>query len=129
MKFLPIYLCALLAFVVGCDSGGGKASVTGKVTADGEKVATGNLTFTPVGGGLQPATAVIKPDGTYTLVGAAAGKNAVAFATGGSAEAITLKPGETAPPPPLAGYNVSNPSVELKAGSNTLDIELSKAAK
>jgi hypothetical protein len=129
MKYLVLCACALTLCLAGCGEQGGNANVSGKVSANGEKVSSGNLTFSPVGGGLSPVTATIQADGTYKLTGAASGKNRIVFGNAGSAEPVALKPGETAKPPAFSGYSVKTQEVDLKSGDNTLDIELTPPAQ
>ncbi len=122
MKFLYLCVCVFAICLAGCEAGG--ASVTGKVTAGGEKVTSGNVTFSPVGGGHQPQTAILKDDGTYSVSKAAVGKNKVVFSPSSSTDAVVLKPGESAKPSAYSGYTVTMEEVEIKAGSNTIDIDL-----
>lgn len=123
MRYLPIAVLVLATCLVGC-GGGGSASVTGKVTANGEKVTSGNINFSPSSGTGEMVTAVINADGTYTVSGATAGKNRVVFASASSTEPVTLQPGEVAKPPAYSGFSVKTQEVDLKAGQNTVDIEL-----
>ncbi|MFO0864802.1 MAG: hypothetical protein U0744_09140 [Gemmataceae bacterium] len=112
--FLPF--CCL----IGCESG---ASVTGTVTTKGEKVTSGNLTFTPVGVG-KAASTNINSDGTYSIKGVVTGKNSVVFAPASSTEPIALKPGEKAKSAPFEGLQAKNAEVDLKQGENKVDVDL-----
>jgi len=128
MRFLVLSACALTLCLAGCgEEGAGTATVSGKVTANGEKVNAGTLMFSPVAGGVQPVGAPIKEDGTYTVSGAGAGKNKVSFAWK-TPDAPVVKPGEvgTGLPPssPYQGFKVKTADVELKGGANTVDVEL-----
>lgn len=59
-----------LAALTGC---GASASVTGMVTAGGEKVNGGSIVFRPMSEGVKPAIGKINPDGAYSLVTAGNG--------------------------------------------------------
>lgn len=84
------YACALV-LICGCGSSGPETGeVKGIVRLDGKPLATGIVTFTPLGG--RSATGFIKSDGTYRLTtyhdgdGALPGKHTV-----------TITPGVTGP--------------------------------
>lgn len=132
---------ASLLALVGC--GGSTQSVTGKVTSGGQPVTGGSVTFLPVGSGTavgadaakigEPTSGEVSANGTYKLgaggtQGAVVGKHRVMY----SAPTIELppgkelKPGESPPQSPYAGLVPKTPEVEIKAGSNTIDIELVK---
>jgi hypothetical protein len=113
-------------------------SVSGKVTYEGKPVEGGSLTFvpdSPTGGG-KPGVATIAADGTYrvstygTNDGAVIGKHKIRFSPNIVAPAAKeLKTGESAPPSPAptspySGLLLKPDTVEIKAGSNTVDIEL-----
>ncbi len=66
-RWVLFSLCVSLpCFATGC--GGSKGKVTGKVTmSNGEPLPGGTITFVPVGGNGNVASAWINPDGTYEL--------------------------------------------------------------
>jgi hypothetical protein len=133
----PGHLAALIAIValLGCGDSGGKstAKVSGKVTSGGQPVTEGNIRFTPLatgGDAGMPASGKIEPDGSYTLStygtndGAVVGKHRIDYE-----EKVfegTLQPGESPPASPYAGTKPNPAEVEVKAGSNTIDIDLAK---
>ena len=112
--------CLSVLWFVGCESG---ASISGTVTTKGEKVTSGNLTFTPLPAG-KSASAAVKEDGTYSLKGVGSGKNTVIFAPASSTEPVALKPGEKVKPAPFEGLQVKTAEVDVKPGVNTIEIEL-----
>lgn len=138
-RALTLSVMVVTLAALGCGSGGNLAPVTGKVTANGQPVTEGTLLFSPIGGaggeGAIPATAEVKPDGTFTAGtdkpgdGAAVGKHRVTY---------------TAPPPPasdwdgygkqpevkkspFAGMQVQPAEIEVKSGQNDLPLELAPA--
>ncbi|MFM9965201.1 MAG: hypothetical protein ACKV2Q_28720 [Planctomycetaceae bacterium] len=131
----------LLSFVcVGCGGGSddlGTAAVSGKVTHKGQPVSGGSVMFNPKsatpGKNLtgKPAAAEVGADGSFTLTtyskndGAVIGKHSVIY----TPPAVTInekehKEGSPTPKSPLAGLVPSKAEVEVKAGSNTIDIDL-----
>lgn len=118
-----------LVAAIGCGDSN-RASVTGKVTANGEAVGGGTLSFAPMGGGAKPAMTAVKPDGTYDLSGDGVpiGKNTVTYMAPPPryAEGMEPKPGDLPTPSAWEGMKVSSPELEIKSGAQTLDIELTK---
>jgi hypothetical protein len=118
-----------LVALLGCGDGN-RAAVTGKVTANGEAVTGGTLSFAPVGGGAKAAMTAVKPDGTYDLSGdgVPVGKDIVTYMPPppAYAEGMEPKPGDLPTPSAWEGYKVATPEIEVKGGSQTLDIELTK---
>jgi hypothetical protein len=130
-------LVVLLLIFAGCDAGTkNKASVKGKVLADGQPVTGGSVTFMPVDSSMEatPASGEVKPDGTFVLTtdkagdGAAVGKHNVSYSP-----PVVEQPewdGYGTKPPqkaiPYEGYAVKETQVEVKSGSNDLTIELVK---
>jgi hypothetical protein len=133
------FLGACLAFVAsaaaGCGGGAAKAKVSGKVVVQGQPVAGGSLTFSPLGEGnesaAKPAVAEIQSDGTFVVAtdrtadGAAIGRHQVLF----SAPSSNVQwDGYGEPPPgltsPYLGLVPKEPQVEVKTGQNELTIEL-----
>jgi hypothetical protein len=137
---IPILLYALLG-LTGC--GGGSTDlptgrVSGKVSHNGQPVTGGTVTFAPLksgvaGGGMvgKPASGPISSDGSFSLTtyspgdGAVVGKHTVGY----SAPAVEIDEAmhtENSKPPvsPYAGLVPKIKEVEVKPGSNTIDIEL-----
>lgn len=124
-----LFLVALVA--TGC--GGSKVGrVSGKVTVNGREVTGGTLQFSPMGEGKEvgkPATAEIK-GGSYTLStfrngdGALVGKHRVTYTAPLMPYTREPRPGEPRPRSGFEGLVVKQAEVEVKPGSNTLDIEL-----
>jgi len=126
-----------LTFLAGC-TGGGAASVTGKVTYRGKPLTTGTV-YLAGPDGVQAASA-INPDGTYQMFAVAAGPVKIGV--------ISLKPQPVrgrpakqaagapppAPPPDVTGWVeipekhadplTSGLTTDLKSGANEYDIEL-----
>lgn len=75
LSYPLLFLAALagLGSLAGCGERRPLARVTGKVLLDGQPLQFGTVSFQPEYG--QPATAIIQPDGTFTLrtVGEGAG--------------------------------------------------------
>ncbi len=130
-----------LAFVIGCGGGSGEkptASVTGKVTFNGEPVKGGSLNFAPAGGGAEPGkpgTAEIGEDGTYSVStygdgdGAVVGPHTVSYsapspeaaeAEGGDEGHVAAKPSE------YDGLVPKETKVTVESGGSTIDVELVK---
>lgn len=125
-----------MACLLGCSGGGSHATAkaSGKVTYKGQPVEGGSLTFTPLASGPNPGkqgAASIQKDGSYVAGtyapndGLVIGKHRVSYSAppmpfpeGG------LKPGEQEPKSPYYGLVPRQPEVEIKSGSNTVDVEL-----
>jgi len=121
--------CVLSLALVGC--GGGGSSVSGKVTYQGKEVDGGSVTFTPVAA--DSAKNVGKPaggkveNGKYKLADPlAAGKVRVTYTAPQASfpEGKDPKPGDEPPKSPYAGLVPKDSEVTVKAGSNTVDIDL-----
>jgi hypothetical protein len=120
----------------GCSGGGEKptAPVSGNVTFEGKPVEGGSLTFTPQATGPNPGkqgAASIQKDGSFLAGtysqndGVLIGKVRISY----SAPSMPfpeggLKPGEQEPRSPYYGLVPKQTDAEIKAGSNTLDVEL-----
>jgi hypothetical protein len=119
-------LCAL----GGCGQRRPLAPVTGRVLYEGEPLRFGSVMFQPETG--QPATALIQPDGTFTLstvgegAGAALGRNRVRITcyegqrpdrgpSGGAGESGL---GRLLIPRKYAGYETSGLTVDVRAEGN-----------
>jgi hypothetical protein len=132
---------SLLSFVcVGCGGGSDDletGAVSGKVTHKGQPVTGGSVMFTPISSTPdkplkgKPAAAEVGADGSFTLTtyakndGAIVGKHNVIF----TPPAVTIdenahKEDSIPPKSPYAGLVPSKAEVEVKARSNTIDIEL-----
>jgi hypothetical protein len=136
--FFPICV-GLFVTLLGCT---GKSlptgKVSGKVTHRGEPVTSGSLTFAPAAGTVgKPAIGAVKPDGSYTLTtnapgdGAAIGRNKVIYSPGAgdSGPQAPPEPGKHAEDKPasavpFSGLMPKDAEVEVKAGSNEINIEL-----
>jgi hypothetical protein len=132
---LTLALVLSSGLLVGCSSNK-TASVSGKVTFKGGQAVTGGiLTFSPIvgegsEGSGKPATGEVKSDGSYVLGtygtadGAVIGRHKVIYSPPTELpEGKTLKPGEVLRTP-FNGLVPKQNEVEVKAGSNTIDIEL-----
>lgn len=135
-----ISLGLLLLAVVASGCGGESdarpmGAVTGKVTSNGQPVTEGSLTFSPIKVGKDPAgksgVGLIGSDGTYKVTtsapndGAVIGKHRIVY----SAPALPFdekkhSEGVKQPVSPFANLIPSKADVEVKAGPNTIDIEL-----
>lgn len=136
---LSMSILGLTAF--GCGGGDGSdlktGRVSGKVSHKGQPVTGGTVSFVPVAAPDQktptgkPAAGIVKPDGTFVLStygiddGAIIGKHKVGY-TPPLIEIDEKQHTENSPVPvsPFAGLIPSTAEVEVKAGPNTIDIEL-----
>lgn len=134
--WLPIFLVMGALLLVGCSGDTADlVKVAGKVTYDGAPVTVGNVQFLPAAenAGLQPATGMIKEDGSYEMTsvhgtGVQPGNYQVSVS---SMESIDIT--ETPMPPKyLVPEKYSTPqtsglTIEVKDGSAmTHDITLPK---
>jgi hypothetical protein len=154
MKSIPmsvrLLLLPFLVAIVGCGGGDQKptAKVQGKVTFNGQPVPGGTLSFAPIAAekGNEPgksASGGVNSDGTYVLStyadkdGAVIGKHRVIYLAASAAAAAGANPDDPAsghsdetaaanpaPPSPFQGLIPKAAEVEVKSGSNTIDIEL-----
>jgi hypothetical protein len=131
---------ALLITSWGCADGSlPTGRVSGKVTFDGQPVTSGSITFAPTSGTVgKPAIGAVNADGSYTLStyaagdGAAIGHHKVIYTPGGGSEsqeqAPLPEPGQhdEAKPVevPFSGLVPKEAEVEVKTGSNEINIEL-----
>jgi len=116
-----------LPAIGGC--GGNSAVVTGKVVVGhGEAVKGGTLVFSPTGGGdAAPVATEIQPDGTFKLPrGAQAGRYTILFTPPEQqlSEEQRTNHKYIAPPPAYMNRVPKPGEVELKPGTNTVDLEL-----
>ena len=134
-----VLLGVVVVALVGCPSSGPNTSpVTGKVTIKGQPATGVRITFAPVEQANQTATGAVAADGTYSLFsgnegkpGAMAGKYKVVL-MGGAAPAEAMYQSGKAPPPVQEGpvpkewaSPLTTPKeVEVKAGPNTIDIDI-----
>lgn len=132
IRFRPVVWLSV-AFLAGCGSEYG-ATVTGKVTLDGNPVSPGWVTFARVDAQVTPAMSDLDADGSYSLttahkLGAVPGSYRVAVQSFKTPEG--LAPGERSfdSPEPLVpvkylAIETSGLEYEIKAGANTIDIPL-----
>lgn len=128
-----------LSALAGC--GSKTNAVTGKVTFNGQPVTGGSLTFLPASGSEgasaslgKPAVGIVDSTGAYKIVpgadsgGAVAGQHRVVYSAPVTElpPGTELKPGQGPPPSPFDGLRPKVDMVEVKAGSNTIDFELTK---
>jgi hypothetical protein len=128
-----------LSALVGC--GSKSNSVTGKVTFNGQPVTGGSVTFLPISvsegeptSAGKPAAANVDANGTYKMApggdsgGAVQGKHRVIYSPPVTEmpAGVELKPGQGPPPSPFDGLKPKLETVDVKAGHNTIDVELTK---
>lgn len=136
-----VFSAALFGFagLLGCSGGGSLAPVSGKVTYNGKAVTGGSLSFSPIGGDNaknpgKPGAAVIQSDGTFkvgtndTADGAVVGRHKVTFSAPQMdyPPGVDPKPGQLPPKSGFEGLVVKQPEIEVKSGSNTIEVELTK---
>jgi hypothetical protein len=126
-----LILVVFAGALVGC--GPSYSPVSGTVTHNGEKVKGGTVMFSPIAEGTNapgpPVSATVEADGSYTLksgttLGGVVGKNKVSYTAGGGEE--SKDPNKQGTPSPYANLKVKEETVEVKPGSNTINIELVK---
>lgn len=126
---LALMLLATLS-TIGC--GGYDATLSGKVTLDGEPLTTGRVSLVPSGEG-KVASASIKSDGTYQVIttgeaGMVPGQYGVsvrAFAPGKpDPNGGPPMPGKALIPNRYGSGKTSGLSVDIQSGENTYDIVL-----
>lgn len=123
-----------VAALVGCgQSGPPRAPVTGKVTANGQAVTGGSLTFAPIttetNALSSPVVAAVKEDGSFEVTGGAvAGKHRVSYEPPSIPYEAPTWDGQGTPPQapksPYAGMAPKDKEVEFAASANNLNIEL-----
>ncbi len=125
---LIVVACCLLLAAAGCGRGHG-ASVSGRVTLDGEPLDTGTVTFHPVGDG-PTAYGGIHPNGSYqaktgTQPGMPPGEYRVTVlaATEPPTDGPSV-PGEMITPSHYADPEQSGLRVTVERGSNRFDFPL-----
>jgi hypothetical protein len=129
-----VLVVVVIVPLVGAGCSAGLGQVTGKVTYKGAAVKGGTLIFSPSDGG-KPASATVQQDGTFTLGtyssndGALVGNHTVSYTPPEQelTEQQKTDPKYIAPPSPYAGLAPKQTQVQIKSGSNTLDIELAPA--
>ena len=127
------YLAVLLLFTAGCGERVKLGRVSGKITYKGQPVPTGTITFLPTSTG-PPASAGIRPDGTYTLetvdigTGAVVGKHTVMITALQDSPAVGAEERTPLPPPiiPVKYGNTSTSGLtaDVQEGDNTIDFDL-----
>lgn len=122
----------LLTCAVGCGSDLG-ATVSGKVTIDGEPVTPGLVTFAPVDGAHEPSTGTLGSGGEYRLstkqqFGVAPGTYAVAVQAfeppDVPAGQRSFTPSKPLVPEKYLQTTTSGLQYRVASGSNTINIEL-----
>jgi hypothetical protein len=122
----------------GCGGGPANlASVTGKVTHQGQPVKGGTLLFAPSGDKKgRPAVGRIEPDGSYALEtdghqGSLVGKSTVLYTPPGPDIPADKEEVDGFDPPrgPYDQLSAKQEQVEVKEGPNTIDIELVKRSE
>jgi len=119
-----------LALCAGCGDSN-SASVRGKVTYNGAAVTEGEIQLQPTTTG-QAAVGPIQSDGSFVVGrqssgdGAVVGKSRVLYTAPPPkyADPQSAKPGDLPETSKFNGLVPKTPEVEIKSGSNTLDIEL-----
>ncbi|NLF68617.1 MAG: hypothetical protein GX575_06110 [Candidatus Anammoximicrobium sp.] len=134
-KTASLGLALLATTWMGCGSDLVTAPVSGTVRADGQPVNGGVVTFAPVGGDAsagKPAGGAVQADGTFVLSteskgdGAILGRHRVIYSPP-TVETPPVQEGkhaESPPPSPYAGLIPKEAEVEVKSGSNQIDIDL-----
>lgn len=143
VRFVAALLIGVVA-VSGCGGGvAGKkpvAKVSGKVTFNGQPVTTGTITLLPTGAAKateagKAGICLIQSDGSFKAStygqfdGAIIGKHQVMYSPPSVETPVAPEGGHAqAPPPsPYDGLVASVTEVEVKAGDNSINIELVKA--
>ena len=131
-----MFRTSLILFSLLCLTGCGSKtnSVAGKVSFQGQPVTGGSLTLVPQAGEGKPAAADVQADGSFSMApgsaagGAITGPHRVLYSApvGEVPVGIELKPGQGPPLSPFAGLKPKADVVEIKAGKNSLEIELTK---
>jgi len=142
LSFFSLVAVGLLVTLLGCTRAGQPtAQVAGKVMFDGKPVTSGRLTFAPTAGTVgKPATGAVQADGSYTLStyaaedGAVIGRHKVIYSPSGGEltqdeQAAVPEPGkhdedEPASEVPFSGLAPKESEVEVKAGTNEINVEL-----
>jgi hypothetical protein len=119
----------LAAGLCGCSGGG--ATVTGKVTAEGQDVTGGTIVLSPIAGGDpsppgKPGLTDLRPDGSYSI-SLEPGPNGLArsFTVGFTPPwpaGVTSKTKDVVVP--YQGLVPKQTEVEIKPGNNVINVEL-----
>lgn len=135
-RWWPAFLMLpAVLILIGC--GDNVAPVKGTVKYKGEAVKGGTITFSPISDRKDPgkgASGKVGDDGTFTLSthgtgdGAIVGKHKITYTAPAPEAPKEVKPGEKTPPDPppspYIGLAPKTPEVEVKAGPNTIEVEL-----
>ncbi|WP_254512179.1 hypothetical protein [Anatilimnocola floriformis] len=124
----------LLALLILTGCGSKSNSVSGKVTFQGQPVTGGSITLLPQAGEGKPAAADLHSNGSFSMTpgsaagGVTAGQNRVIYSAPvlEVPAGVELQPGQGAPLSPFAGLRPKNETVDITAGKNSLEIELTK---
>lgn len=129
----------VLAALAGCGSAGGKASVSGSVTYEGQPVASGEITFSPADGKGPTASGPIS-GGSYSVADMTPGPKVVLissvaevprvmstedFAKAAQSGVKAAPPAANLVPPDAVG---NGQTIEIKAGSQKQPFALKKPA-
>ncbi len=134
-RFGLVLVLVLVALVAGCSAS--SANVSGKVTAEGNAVTGGTIIISPIAEDRnsqpgKPGMADIGPDGSFTMQ-LKAGANGLS-----KRWTVRFTPPNLPPMPeaeaikakiPYLRYTPKMTEVEIKAGYNTLDLELQPPSK
>jgi len=129
-----VILVAAVSLCLGCATGGLESQVNGTVTLDGKAVGPGTITFAMKSASSNPATGAIEKDGSYLLKTArTAGLHPGMYQVSLTVfEAAQGRPGERLygpskmiTPEKYSSTATSGLEYEVKAGSNTINIDLS----
>ena len=142
IRIVAVLLIGVVA-VAGCGGGAGKrpvAKVSGKVTFNGQAVTSGTVSLFPVNAAKvteagKHGICVIQSDGSFKAStygefdGAIIGKHRVSYSPPSVETPVAPEGGHAqAPPPsPYEGLVPSVIEVEVKAGDNSINIELTKS--
>jgi hypothetical protein len=137
MMLKRLLAIVLISAVVGCS--GSAASVSGKVTLDGQPLTTGYVSFHPDGTGGAPANGQIDAQGRYSLsTGSEAGLapgayTAVVVATKDPPQPYDKTGAENPPIPITPGkygkVETSDLKVQVKPGKNDVPLALESGKK
>ncbi len=111
---------SVVALVVFAGCGGGSASVTGKVTANGDPLTSGKVVFSPIGGGVKAAAGKIQNDGTYEL------KTAGDEGIWPAEYRVMYSPATPQEEAKWESWSISPEKVTVESGPNEIVIELTK---
>jgi len=128
LAVVSVLFVAILSSM-GC--GGGGASINGTVMYQGAPVSEGSVMFAPSArkdnpNPGAPVSGQVQSSGTFTLEGVVAGPGRITYSAPlpQYADPATAKPGDLPTPSKFDGLVAKTSDVELKSGTNKIDIEL-----